>query len=257
MSDHDPYPTWTSDGDALLVRIGSSGPDSSSSGSRGDRGPDPRTRRTRAAIVDAATTLFLRNGYQGTSTEDIAALAGVSKRTVYNNFSDKERLFTEIILGSTVLAEQLADGLAATLADARDVPAALHAAARRHIRAVMRPQVLQLRRLLIAEAPKFPELAREYHRRAPGRVLASLASALGTLAERGLLQVSDPARAAEHFAFLIVGALLDRAMFGAGGNSGERDDDRTDGATDKISELDRIADDGVRVFLSAYGPGAA
>src|SRR5262245_20322275 len=59
-----------------------------------------RSARKRRDIMTAATTLFLRNGYQGTSMDDIAALASVSKQTVYKNFADKERLFTEIILGT-------------------------------------------------------------------------------------------------------------------------------------------------------------
>src|SRR5437868_81719 len=56
---------------------------------------DPgRSARKRRAIMEAATTLFLRNGYQGTSMDDIAAAAAVSKQTVYKNFGDKGRLFT-------------------------------------------------------------------------------------------------------------------------------------------------------------------
>ena len=50
--------------------------------------------------MEAATTLFLRNGYQGTSMDEIAALAAVSKQTVYKNFADKERLFTGIVLST-------------------------------------------------------------------------------------------------------------------------------------------------------------
>ena len=56
-----------------------------------------RSARKRRAILDAARTLFLRNGYAGTSMDDVAALAAVSKQTVYKNFADKQRLFTEFI----------------------------------------------------------------------------------------------------------------------------------------------------------------
>jgi TetR/AcrR family transcriptional regulator, mexJK operon transcriptional repressor len=54
---------------------------------------DPRVIRSRAAILSAATTLFLRDGYVATTMDDIAETAGVSKRTVYNNFVDKDALF--------------------------------------------------------------------------------------------------------------------------------------------------------------------
>src|SRR5258708_2764511 len=49
----------------------------------------------RKAIVEAATTTFLHKGYLGTSMDEIAALGGVSKQTVYKHFADKERLFFE------------------------------------------------------------------------------------------------------------------------------------------------------------------
>src|SRR2546423_11239144 len=83
--------------DVLIVRVPADAPVAPRI--RGERQADPRTVRSRAAIIEAATTLFLRSGYQGTSVEDIAALAAVSKRSVYNNFGDKERLFTEIVTG--------------------------------------------------------------------------------------------------------------------------------------------------------------
>jgi TetR/AcrR family transcriptional regulator, mexJK operon transcriptional repressor len=223
------------------VRVSPARPGELRRGARVDRAQDPRTRRTRAAIVEAATTLFLRHGFQGTSTDDIARLAAVSKRTVYNNFGDKERLFTEIILGITVTAEQLAGEFAAELRHAEDVPSALRDVARRLLEAVTRPMVLQLRRLLIAEARRFPDLAREYYRGAPERTLGSLAAALGSLAERGALVVPDPQRAAEHLAFLVLGATLDRAMF-----EGEQ-------SVPSNAELRRTADEAARAFLAAYG----
>ena len=51
-------------------------------------------------IAQAATTLFLDKGFLGTSMDDIAAEAGVSKQTVYKHFSDKDQLFAEIVLGT-------------------------------------------------------------------------------------------------------------------------------------------------------------
>ena len=73
-----------------------------------DRDQDPRVVRSRAAVVAAATALFLERGYLDTSVDEVAARASVSKRTVYNAFADKERLFTEVVLGVTAIAEQFA-----------------------------------------------------------------------------------------------------------------------------------------------------
>jgi len=80
--------------------------------------------------------------------------------------------------------------------------------------------------------------AAEYYRLAPGRIMATLAGALSSLAVRGQLRVDDPSRAAEQLAFLILGPALDRAMF--------------EGPPSRRA-LTRAADDGVRAFLAAYG----
>ncbi|MFW3171664.1 TetR/AcrR family transcriptional regulator [Geodermatophilus sp. CPCC 206100] len=202
---------------------------------------DPRVQRSRAAVLEAATALFLERGYVDTSTDDVAARAGVSKKTLYNTVGDKERLFTEVVLGVTAIAERFADDLVAALGDADDVAAALHALARRHLASVTSPTVVRLRRLASAESRRFPALAREYHRRAPDRVVSSLAAVLGDLDRRGQLRAPDPRTAAEHLAFLVVGPILDRVMF-----EGEA-------AVPEAAELDRRARAGVEVFLAAYG----
>jgi len=202
---------------------------------------ESRSARKRRAIMEAATTLFLRNGYQGTSMDEIAAVAGVSKQTVYKNFADKERLFSDIILGVTESVNEFVHVMTLMLEDTDDLEKDLGELARRYITSVMQPQVLQLRRLLVGEAGRFPELARTYYERAPQRVLAALAPRLQRLAERGLLRLDDPLLAASHFAFLILGIPLDKAMFGA------NDDSFT------AEELEHFADAGVRVFLAAYG----
>lgn len=201
---------------------------------------DPRVVRSRAAVLEAATALFLQGGYSATTMDEIAQTAGVSKRTVYNNFTDKEALFREVVLAATGIAEELAADAAAELADPDDLPTALFGLARRLAVTVTNPQVVRLRRLLIGEADRFPELAAEYYRVAPGRVMSTLAAAFESLALRGRLQASDPRRAAEHFAFLVLGPALDRALF---------DGRQTAPDTDSLV---RAADDGVRAFLAAY-----
>jgi TetR/AcrR family transcriptional regulator, mexJK operon transcriptional repressor len=192
-------------------------------------------------VLEAATNLFLLNGYVSTSMDDIAETAGVSKRTVYNNFADKEALFREVVMAATGIAEEFAADAAAELADPDDLPAALSALAHRLALSATDSRVVRLRRLLVGEAHRFPDLAAEYYRLAPGRVISTLAAAFQSLALRGRLPVTDPDRAAEQFAFLVLGAALDRAMF----------DGRE--ATPDTDTVVRAAADGVRTFLAACG----
>ncbi|TGB14694.1 TetR/AcrR family transcriptional regulator, partial [Streptomyces palmae] len=79
-------------------------------GTRGrPHGPQPAKRQ---AILDAAVTVFLREGYQRAGVDVIAAAAGVSKQTVYNHFGDKERLFLAAVEGERQrVAEVVVDGL--------------------------------------------------------------------------------------------------------------------------------------------------
>jgi TetR/AcrR family transcriptional repressor of mexJK operon len=205
----------------------------------------PRKRAGRLAsagvIIEAATVLFLRNGYAGTSMDDIAALAGVSKQTIYTHFADKERLFTDLILRNTERVDDFLEALADKLNNSHDLEKDLGEVARRYVNTVIRPEVLQRRRIVIGEAGRFPEMARTYYEQVPERVLISLASHLQRLAERGLLQVDDARLAADHFAALILYVAMDRAMFS---NTNE---------TLTAPELDHLADAGVRVFMAAYG----
>src|SRR3954454_6285722 len=202
---------------------------------------ETRSTRKRSAILGAATEVFLRNGYVGTSMDEIAARAGVSKQTVYKHFADKQRLFTEIVTATVTAASDPVFAEVSDLKDSGDVEADLRDLARRQLAKVMQPQLLHLRRLVIGEAARFPDLGRAFHEQGPERTIAALAAAFKGLAERGALQLDDPQLAAAHFNWLIMSIPLNQAML-----LGQ--DEPPDPA-----ELDRYADAGVRVFLAAYG----
>lgn len=207
------------------------------------RREDPRVLRTRAAATQAATTFFLQKGYAGTTMDDIAALAGLTKRTLYNNYRDKTALFTEIVSGVMTFAERFARDLraefAANTVSAATLPAALHDLARRLALGIFRPQVIALRRLLIAEARTFPDLASTYYDRAPGQVIATIASWFARLNRAGLLRVTHPRRAAQQFAYLTVGEPLDRAMLV--------------GTLPSRAHVLTCAHEGVETFIARYG----
>ena len=204
-----------------------------------DVAEEGRSARKRRAIMTAASEVFLSNGYLGTSMDEIAARAAVSKQTVYKHFADKEKLFTSIILGSTDQAQQRFAAM--TLEEEPDLATGLRNLARRLAKIVIQPEMMRLRRIIIGEADRFPEMARTWYEQGPGRVVDTLAVRFAELADRGLLRIEDPRLAAAHFNWLVLSIPINEIMFR--GN----DEDFPD------AELDRIADEGARVFLAAYG----
>ncbi|QBI19886.1 TetR/AcrR family transcriptional regulator [Egibacter rhizosphaerae] len=199
---------------------------------------DPRIARSRAVIVEAATAHYLAHGYREANLDDVAREARVSKRTIYNVIGGKEQLFRAVLAEAIDTAERFSVEVAAGIGDTDDVATELGGVASTLAASVLGGRIVSLRRLLIAEATRFPELARDYYERAPGRVMTTLADGLARLAARGLLDIDDAELAAEHLAFLVLGASLDRALFEADAPS--------------ATTVETRARAGVEVFLRAY-----
>ena len=214
------------------------------SATRAEALPERRSDRKRRAILEAATEAFLRQGFLGTSMDEIAAAAAVSKQTVYKHFSDKESLFREIV---TTTVDEISDPNSEEvlgLEETGDLEADLRGLASRQLDRVMQPRLLSLRRLVIGESGRFPELGQLFYERGPGRTISALSTAFERLAQRGLVKLDDPGTAAAQFNWLIMSTPLNAAMLLG-------DDEAPDAA-----ELDGYAEAGVRVFLAAYGrPG--
>jgi AcrR family transcriptional regulator len=202
---------------------------------------DRQAARKHRAILEAATTVFLENGYLGASMDQVAARAGVSKQTVYKHFEDKEHLFADIVTRTVDEAGEPTFNEVMSLGDSGDLHADLADLAARLLTRVIQPRMLQLRRLVIGEAGRFPELGRVFYERGPGRTLAALTDVFAELDRRGLMDAGDPGIAAEHFNWLIMSAPLNRAMFFS-------HDDLLPEA-----ELHRVAQSGVEVFMARYG----
>jgi TetR/AcrR family transcriptional repressor of mexJK operon len=199
----------------------------------------------RRAILGAARQVFMDRGYASASMDEVAALADVSKVTVYRHFSDKTSLFTAVVTSAIQEAEQTSQSMVDTLGASIDIERDLRAFARRHVTVVTQPQIMQLRRMIIAEAGRFPELARTWHRRGPEVAHATLAEQISQLTRRGLLRAADPLLAAQNLNYLILSVPMNEAMFA-----------RLDGPVSQ-RRLHRYADEAVRVFLAAYGDGIA
>ena len=184
----------------------------------------------------------MRQGYAGTTMEQIAALAGLTKRTVYNNYGDKDALFTQIVADVLAYAEAFARGLHEEFTahvTAANLAATLDDLGQRLALGIVRAEVITLRRLLIGEARSFPSLAAEYFERAPGQVIDALASGFEHLGRRRLLRIADWRRAAAQFAYLVAGEPLDRAMLV--------------GTIPPKEHVIVCAREGVQTFLARYG----
>lgn len=204
-----------------------------------------RMARTRRTIIDGATELFLARGFAGTSMEDVALASHVSKQTVYAHFGSKEALFLDIVHGMTGgagdrLQEQVAD-------PSEDTPLErfLLDFADRQLILVLTPRLMRLRRLVIAEVDRFPQLGKELHAQGPGRSIKRLSAAFATYRARGLLAAEDTAQAAGFFNWLIMGGPVNDAML------------LGDEAAPDADRLRAHAREAVRIFLAAYRAAAS
>ena len=200
-----------------------------------------RSARKHRAIIEAATEVFLSSGYLGTNMDEIAALSAVSKQTVYKYFASKEALFVEIVSSMTRQAgDEVHDEMPAFVTGS-DVGEYLTAYAYRQLSIVLTPELMQLRRLVIGEVGRFPDLARALYEGGPRRAIGMLADLFARLTADGLLAVDDPVTAATQFNWLVMSAPLNQAML------------LGDAGIPKPADLRRHAAESVRVFLKAYG----
>jgi TetR/AcrR family transcriptional regulator, mexJK operon transcriptional repressor len=198
--------------------------------------------RKREAIVQAALRLFLRDGFERTSVDAIAAEAGVSKRTIYNHYGDKENLFLSVISDTydsmiELMVQLIDQHLTDVSADALEeniIAFACEAA----LLAARSSDRAALIRLMMSEASHFPPLQAVQMR--PRNVTTIIAERLTTLAARGLLDVAEPEEAANHLFSLTMGQMNNRSLFGAMALSD--------------AEIRRMATSGARAFLRAYLP---
>jgi TetR/AcrR family transcriptional repressor of mexJK operon len=115
-----------------------------------------RTAVKRRAILDAAAGLFLRKGFLGASMDEVAALAAVSKQTVYKQFASKEALFLAIVERMTNAGSDRVQVEMPEPMDLAQVASELRGHAERLMTVALSPELLQLRRLVIGEAGRFP-----------------------------------------------------------------------------------------------------
>ncbi|MET8050235.1 TetR/AcrR family transcriptional regulator [Streptosporangium sp. NPDC005286] len=197
----------------------------------------------RTAILDAAVKVFSQEGYAQANIDAIASLAGVAKPTVYNHFHDKETLFRTVMRDSADRSTARIIAAFATLPDdGADLAGELERVGHLMVECQLSEEGWALQRLLYAEAARLPDLYDEVVARGGIPALNVLAGRLAGLANRGHLEIDDPAVAAGQFMALVAGNLPALSALG----------------TRPVSP-DDLADavrDGVRTFLRAFAAPA-
>jgi TetR/AcrR family transcriptional repressor of mexJK operon len=160
-----------------------------------------RSDAKRKAILRGAKAVFLKAGFGGTSMDEVAARAGVSKMTVYRHFGSKEDLFAGVItdLCNRIVAEDL-DRIFEQKPEE-----ALRSYAQRMIDIVFAPDTIELHRIVIAESRRFPSLGRFFYAYGPQVCIDALARYFERNRNDTHFRIADPLRAAEEFLELLRG----------------------------------------------------
>ena len=192
------------------------------------------------SIIDAAASVFCREGFAGANIDLIAMEAGVSRQTIYNHHRDKEKLFMAVVRD---LTERCNAGIFATFATFPDQPRDLEAdligfAVRMNQNCICNRDGRFLRKLIQTEGERYPELFAEWRDQGPGRTWPALAARFARVAHAGHLAIDDPDVAARQFLALVNAEL--QTTFMLGGMPSE-------------DEVMASATHGVRTFLRAFG----
>jgi TetR/AcrR family transcriptional regulator, mexJK operon transcriptional repressor len=171
----------------------------------------PKDPRKRQAILEAAKTLFLSNGYDGSSMDAIAAEAGVSKLTVYSHFTDKETLFAAAV--ESKCSEQLPELLFELPQDVPIATVLLNIGRGFHSLINSRESV-ELHRVMVSLAAQDSKLSKMFYDAGPQRLLNEMEHLLSQAHAAGKLCVPDAAGAADHFFCLIKGGAHFRLLIG-------------------------------------------
>ena len=192
---------------------------------------DPTVSDTRQRVLDAACEAFREDGYQ-VSIDRIASRAQVARQTLYNHFPSKEALFGEVM-------RHAIQSILVTLEGDGDVRTTLLAFGEAYRGKLLSQEGVSIIRTMVAEAPRFPQLARQFFAEGPVATRKRLADFLARAMERGQMRQDDP-----HFAAEMLTAML-------------VDFDRLRGLIDLQTDLLRPNKTAqvVDCFLRAYAPG--
>ena len=158
--------------------------------------PVPRGERRRREIAIVAERVFFENGFAETTMQAIAARAGASKETLYRHFGSKEELFAESVASR---ARSFLEDLDERFEQPGSVEDVLRALGQKLLETMTGADAISLCRIVVAEAPRYPELGEIFMRAGPDRVRKRLTEFLQAAADRGELSCIDATCAARIF----------------------------------------------------------
>ncbi|SDE60753.1 TetR/AcrR family transcriptional regulator [Limimaricola pyoseonensis] len=188
-------------------------------------------------VLAGAREVFMGEGFEGASVDDIARAAGVSKATLYSYFPDKRLLFLEV--ARTECSERATNAMA-KIDTSRPVAEVLTDAAERMVAFYTSEFGLRMFRVFVAESARFPDIGRAFHRSGPEMARGHMVGYLEEAAARGEVEIEDFALAADQFHELCRADLFYRAIFNV-----------TQDFTPE--ECQRVTRGAVETFLARYG----
>jgi AcrR family transcriptional regulator len=198
----------------------------------------PKSEEKKHQIFHAAVHLFLSKGFDGTSMDEVAELAGVSKQTVYSHFQNKEELFSLCVSYRCDCFE-----LSAEFVDPDEsCETMLRRTAHKFSDLLLSAEAIGVKRILCANAETQPELSGIFFDAGPKAMMDMLTDYLTGQVKLGRLNIDDPATAARQFLFMIHGEQQLRSLLNVPGKPWTKD------------KIHRYVDNCVDVFLRAYGP---
>ncbi len=191
------------------------------------------------AVLEAATKVFLEHGFTAATTDMIQREAGVSKATVYARYANKEALFQAVIHQRCALFTQR---LQTVKSMAGDLRAKLTELGRGYLQLLLAPENLAFYRVLVAEAPRFPELARMFYVTGPKAVVELTVEQLNLAVQQGEINVQSVGvhTAAELFINCLRGTSHIECLTHPHARVSE-------------AQIDHWVDSGVTLFLQAFG----
>jgi TetR/AcrR family transcriptional regulator, mexJK operon transcriptional repressor len=162
-------------------------------------------------LIEIAASMFMERGFEGTSVDAVAEAAGIGKATLYARYKDKGELFAAVL--QRKIDRWLAMNETGEQATGR-IEDVLLARARRTVAAALTPEAIAINRIVMAEAARFPSLAKLVHEQGWQRSNAAVAAVLDQFAKNGQIEVEDTNVAADLFLSLVIGRQTRLAMLG-------------------------------------------